>query len=408
MTSLAPSPSSAPQGGGPLAGVRVLDFSHILAGPYCTRILADLGADVAKVESHSRPDATGAVRLPPEYTGRRDRSTSFLNTNRNKRSITINLKSDGGKALAARLASVADVLVENFSARVMDRLDLGYRHLQPVNPRLIYVSMSGYGHNGPRRDWTSMNSNLQAYTGLMMVNGTEEDEPISISNSWNDYMGGLHATVGILQALARRAKTGVGMNLDLAQFECSVATVGPLLLASAVNGEAPTRLGNRSTSVAPQGCYRCAGRDEWCVISVQTDEQWRALLDVMEANGRFREPDFATVLGRLARHDEIDRAIESWTSELAKEEVERRLRAAGVPAERMRRRGARDGRRRARVRRGRGPAGPPHPRNRATPGVRRELHHAHCAGSARWRAHRRCASRLAGTRRRGDRTPGCR
>src|SRR5581483_6212639 len=163
------------------------------------------------------------------------------------------------------------------------------------------------------------------------------DEPISISNSWNDYMGGLHATVGILQALARRAKTGVGMNLDLAQFECSVATVGPLLLASAVNGEAPTRLGNRSTSVAPQGCYRCAGRDEWCVISVQTDEQWRALLDVMEANGRFREPDFATVLGRLARHDEIDRAIESWTSELAKEEVERRLRAAGVPAERMRR-----------------------------------------------------------------------
>src|SRR5262249_50645363 len=151
------------------------------------------------------------------------------------------LKSDGGRAVTTRLASAADILVENFSAGVMRRLQLDYERLEPLNPGLIYVSMAGYGHSGPRRDWTSMNMNLQAYTGLMMVTGAEGDLPTAISNSWNDFIGGLHAAVGILRALVERKRSGRGANLDLAQFECSVATLGPLLLSGAVNRQAPPR-----------------------------------------------------------------------------------------------------------------------------------------------------------------------
>lgn len=321
----------------PLAGIRVLDFSHILAGPFCTRLLADFGAEVVKVETATRPDRTGVRKGPPDAGGRQDRPPTYLNTNRSKRSITINLKTEAGYGLAVRLAAVADIIVENFSAAVMGRLKLDYERLKPINPRLIYVSMSGYGHSGPRQDWTSMNMNLQAYTGLMMATGSEDDPPIAISNSWNDYIGGLHACSGIFQALTERATTGVGMNLDLAQFECSVATFGALLVYSAVNRAVAPRLGNRSCQAAPQGVYRCAGEDQWCAVSIQSDEQWRALVTAMGRPAWATDPRFDTHLGRVENHDEIDASMETWTSRLEPAEVERRLKAAQVPAERMRR-----------------------------------------------------------------------
>jgi benzylsuccinate CoA-transferase BbsF subunit len=149
-------------------------------------------------------------------------------------------------------------------------------------------------------------------------------------------MGGLTAAFALLQALARREVTGTGMNFDLAQFESSVSTLGPLLLASAVNGQAPPRMGNRSTRAAPQGCYQCAGDDQWCAISVQTDEQWQALVKSTGIE-ELADTRFAGLPGRLRHHDEIDAAIEAWTSKLPKEEVESRLQVVGVPAERMRR-----------------------------------------------------------------------
>ena len=168
--------SSAPQAGNtPLAGLRVLDFGQILAGPFGTRLLADLGADVVKLESATRMERMGARVADPDFKGRQDRPAGYLRINRNKRSITVNLKTEGGRSIATRLATAADVLLENFSAGVMGRLGLAYEHIQPLNPRIIYVRMSGYGHEGPRRDWTSMNMNLQAYSGLMLVTGEEGD-----------------------------------------------------------------------------------------------------------------------------------------------------------------------------------------------------------------------------------------
>ncbi len=321
----------------PLTGVKVLDFTHVLAGPFCSRLLADFGADVVRVESTKHPDRWGKGIIKPGFESRQDRQASYLNTNRSKRSLCIDLKNAAGRDLAARLASVADVVLENFSAGVMERLRLDYETLRPLNPRLIHTSMSGYGHSGPRRDWTSMNFNLQGYSGLMMLTGLESDPPIGISNSWNDYVGGLHACFAIVQALEKRSKTGVGRRLDVSQFECSVATLGAMLLYSSVNKKSPPRRGNRSRQFAPQGVYRCAGEDQWCAISIQNDEQWRALLAVMGNPGWANETRLATALGRFRFHDEIDEHIRAWTLKLANTEVEARLKQAGVAAERMRR-----------------------------------------------------------------------
>jgi benzylsuccinate CoA-transferase BbsF subunit len=258
-------------------------------------------------------------------------------SNRNKRSIAIDLKNEAGRTVASRLAAVADVVIENFSAGVMDKLKLDYENLRALNHGLIYISMSGYGHDGPRRDWTSMNMNLQGYSGLMVVTGAEGDPPTAISNSWNDYIGGLHACFAILQAVDNRAAIGKGARIHLSQFECSVAMIGPLLLSSAVNGTAPLRRGNRSAVVAPQGVYRCAGTDEWCALSVETDEQWKALTKAMGQEDWGSDSRFVAVDGRMRYHDEIDRQIEAWSCRFANTEVERRLKSVGVPAERMRR-----------------------------------------------------------------------
>lgn len=306
----------------PLARIRVLDFTHVFAGPFCTRTLADLGADVVHVES--------TVRDP----GDRHRAAY---AHRNKRSVTLDLKNEAAHDVAVRLAATADVLVENFSSAVMRRLKLDYDVLREINPRLIFISLSGYGHTGPRSGWTSMNMNLQAYTGLMMTNGIEGDLPTSISNSWNDYIGGLHGVIAVLQALSDRARTGAGRHIDLSQFECSVATLGSLLMASAALKVPPKRMGSRSSHAAPQGVYPCAGTDEWIAIGVESDAQWWALAQAIGQPSLAGDPRLAETVGRMRRHDELDAAIGAWTAERTKEEAERVLQAAGVPAERMRR-----------------------------------------------------------------------
>src|SRR5918997_369775 len=328
-----PSASSVAPVPAPLDNIRVLDFTHVLAGPFCTRLLADLGADVVRIESSKHPDHP----WQSSYISDDQRHASYLNTNRSKRSISIDLKNTGGQKLALKLAAVADVVIENFSAGVMGRLELDYETIEKLNPRLIYVSMSGYGHNGPRRDWTSMNMTLQGYSGLMTVTGAEGDPPTAISNSWNDYIGGLHACFAVLQALEKRAASGRGSHIDLSQFECSAAMIGPLLLSSAVKGKVPLRLGNRSDVVAPQGVYRCAGADDWCALRIDNDEQWKRLTEVLGNDKLRSDTRLSSAAGRMNHHDEIDREIQAWTQQHSNTEVARRLQAAGIPAERVRR-----------------------------------------------------------------------
>lgn len=317
----------------PLAGIRVLDFTHVLAGPFCTRLLADLGADVVRVESSKHPDHP----WQSTFVSADGRHASYLNTNRSKRSIAIDLKNEMGQKIAARLAAVSDIVIENFSAGVMDRLNLGYEMLSAINSRLIYVSMSGYGHSGPRRDWTSMNMNLQGYSGLMTVSGAEGDPPTAISNSWNDYIGGLHACFAILQALDERRDSAKGRRIDLSQFECSAAMIGSLLLSSAVDGQVPVRRGNRSDRSAPQGVYPCAGKDNWCALSVETNNQWLALAKLIGEERWATDDRFENLAGRHENQNEIDQAISTWSRQYSSQEVEARLRAAGISADRVRR-----------------------------------------------------------------------
>jgi benzylsuccinate CoA-transferase BbsF subunit len=319
--------------GRPLSGIRVLDFSHVLAGPMCTRLLTDLGADVLRIESTKRADTPWRSASDPDLK----RTFAYVMIHRGKKSMTIDLKSEAGAELARRFAAVADVVVENFSADVMRRLGLDYERLAPLNPRLIFLSMSGYGHDGPRKDWTSMNSNLQAYSGMMMVTEREGNPPVAISNSWMDYVGGLHGCYAVMQALVQRKKDGKGRNIDLAQFEAGVSSLGPLLLAGIVDGTLPKRMGNRSSSAAPQGCYACAGNDQWCVISAENDEQWRALAQVISGPELAQDTRFRNLTGRMRHHDEIDRQIEAWTKSRTPADAERQLQAVGVPAQRMRR-----------------------------------------------------------------------
>jgi crotonobetainyl-CoA:carnitine CoA-transferase CaiB-like acyl-CoA transferase len=317
----------------PLAEIRVLDFTHVLAGPFCTRLLADLGADVVRVESSKHPDHP----WQSTFVSADGRHASYLNTNRSKRSIAIDLKNEMGQKIAARLAAVSDIVIENFSAGVMDRLNLGYEMLSAINSRLIYVSMSGYGHSGPRRDWTSMNMNLQGYSGLMTVSGAEGDPPTAISNSWNDYIGGLHACFAILQVLDERRDSAKGRRIDLSQFECSAAMIGSLLLSSAVDGKVPVRRGNRSDRSAPQGVYPCAGKDNWCALSVETNNQWQALAKLIGQERWATDARFENLAGRQENQNEIDQVISTWSKQYSSQEVEARLRAAGISADRVRR-----------------------------------------------------------------------
>ena len=313
----------------PLEGIRVLDFTHVLAGPVCARLLADLGAQVLKVESVRRPDRPWTAG-PVEGL---DRSQAFVMVHRGKKSIALDLKTPEGRDTAVRLACVADVIIENFSPGVMQRLGLGPVEIRERNPRLVYVSMSGYGSEGPRAKWTSMNSTLQAHSGSMMANDRDGNPPVSISNSWLDYMGGYHGCFSVLEGLGRRMADGEGCYVDLSQFECGVAMLGPNLVAGIANGAPPARMGNRSEHAVPQGCYRCAGDDQWCAISIENDAQWHSLCDAM---GWAPDPRFATGFGRLRHAGEIDEKIGSWTKTMPAADVALKLQASDIPAQLMR------------------------------------------------------------------------
>jgi benzylsuccinate CoA-transferase BbsF subunit len=218
----------------------------------------------------------------------------------------------------------------------MARLKLDYASLSQVNPRIVFASMAGYGQDGPRRDWVSMNVNLQGYVGIMMVTGAADDPPIAVGNSWCDYIGGLTTCFAIVQALIDRDATGVGANLDVAQFEANVGPLGSLLTGSILGAGLPPRLENRSPYSAPQGVYPCGGEDDWCAVSVRNDLQWAALVRLLGSPSELRDPSLATVLGRQAAHDRIDRTVEAWTRTLPAGKVEDALKAVGVPAERVR------------------------------------------------------------------------
>ncbi len=312
-----------------LEGVRVLDFSQIVVGPYCTLQLGYFGAEIIKVESKGRPDGW---RL---RDGGRDleQSGAFADLNRNKLSITLNLKSPRGVEIAKDLARVSDVVIENFSVDVMSKLGLDYPNLRAVNERIIMVSLQGLGHTGPQAHYVTWGPNLLSFSGMNYLWSLEEDiEPVGTQTSYPDYAVGVYAAGLIMGALFYRRVTGKGQYLDVSQAEVTACLLGPSYLECLNSGVVRRPRGNASDRAAPHGCYRCAGEDSWCVIAVENEGEWQGLLAALPDVPALREPRFETLLERLQHSGDLDRILGEWTRMRTAEEVSALLQRHGVPA----------------------------------------------------------------------------
>lgn len=326
---------------GPLAGVRVLDLGWAMAGPQGTAILGAYGAEVIKVESRARPDLARTTFGPIVAEDPYDGSGYFNNFNRDKRSITLNMTTERGRRLFAELLAISDGLLENFAAGVLDRWGFPYEEMRRIRPDIVYVSMAGFGHTGPYRDYKTFGPIVQAVSGLTLQSGYEDMEPAGWGFSYMDHTGGYYGAIAMLQALLHRRRTGQGQHVDLSQVEAATTLTGPAVLDYTVNGRPSSRIGNASGEpvMSPHGVYRCApdedprvGDDAWVAVAIETEAQWQALCGVIEVAALAADPALASVDGRLQHCDAIDAAIESWTRQRTPWEAMDALQAAGVPA----------------------------------------------------------------------------
>src|SRR5579875_708192 len=323
----------------PLAGVRVVDFSWIVAGPQATRILADFGADVIRVEYAGRLDSIRIGMVAPDAPpGSVDASGFFNNFNRNKRSVTLNLADPAGRVAIERLIAVADVVIENFSARVMEEKGLSYARMAAINPAIIYISVSGFGHRGRDAEYITWGPTAQAVSGLTLMSGLPDHAPAGWGYSYLDHSAGYYAALAILIALYHRNRSGHGQYIDLSQIETGMVQAGPQILDRSVNGRSYRRPGNppgnRSSypAIAPHNTYPCRGDDRWIAIACEDDAQWQALVEVMERPAWALEARFATNTARVANQDALDERIATWTRGFDAHDLMLLLQARGVPA----------------------------------------------------------------------------
>lgn len=316
----------------PLDGVRVLDLTMMWAGPYATKMLGEMGADVIKVES---PRAWDNIRtLMPRVEVVDDPWNSayyFAEYNHEKRSLTLDLARQAGRDAFLRLVAHSDVVIENYRADVMDKLGLTSEVLLGANPSLVLVSMAGFGKTGGDRDNVGYGPIIEMMSGLMSLSGYEPDMPQKTGISYGDPVAGLAAVGAIAMALIRRRRTGEGSVVDLSQNEVSSKMAGVAFAALAGSGRVPPATGNRNRHWAPQGCYPVRGEDQWIVASCTDDAEWAAAAAVI---GR---PDLAglSLEERRTRHDELDEAIAAWSNPLDGRVAVDVLQEAGVPAGRV-------------------------------------------------------------------------
>lgn len=314
----------------PLEGIRVCDFSWIVAGPQATRILADLGAEVIKVENEDHLDS---VRRMPGQPGP-NRRGMHNNFNRNKLSITANLGHAGGRELVERLISVSDLVVENYSPGAFARMGFPYERLRELRPDIVYLSISGYGHLGRDASYVTWGPTAQAVSGATAVSGLPDQPPAGWGYSYLDHTAGYYGAIGALMALYHRAQTGEGQQVDLSQVETGMLLGGVQMLDFQVNGRPSERIGNRSRwpAVAPHGIYPCAGEDRWIAIAIEDDTGWRALCAELGLPALATDERFTTNEGRVANEDALDAAIASCTPEREPHELMEALQSRGVPA----------------------------------------------------------------------------
>ena len=308
-----------------LEGVRVLDFTQYLSGPHCTAVLSELGAEIIKIEM---PRTGEPERVAPPKTPKRE-SYQFLSYNRGKKSITLNLKSPKGLEIAKKLAAKADVLVENFAADGMEKLGLSYEEMSKINPRLIYASISGFGHTGPRRNDVCYDVVAQAMGGLISVTGHPDGEPVKAGISLGDYMGGYNGAIAILAALYYRKVSGEGQAIDISMQDGIWAMVFPDRANYFDTHIVPIRSGNKLSSSAPFGAYNA--KDGSVVICTITDPQWQKVLQAMGREDLIGEQRYATRENRTKNMDEVDGLVQAWCKEKTVEEVFAILKKFQVP-----------------------------------------------------------------------------
>lgn len=313
----------------PLRGIRVIDLSHSWAAPHCARILADYGAEVIKVEYARRLCLLrGARKEPQVYNGH----PAWLQVNRNKYSITLDLESDEDRKILTDLVSMSDVLIENSRDGVMEKLGFGYADVVGMKKDLIVLSMSAFGKTGPYASYAGYGAVFESLSGIQSLTAYDRcSKPYRIKEM--DVTNGLAGACAVMTALLYRQRTGVGQHIDLSQLEASThATIGEHLLEYMLNGTQTLPLGNRHWKFAPQGCYPCKGEDKWVVITIRSDAAWERFCEVVGHPEWISDARFATDEARIENHDLLDRMIGEWTSKHTHYEAMHALQKVGLPA----------------------------------------------------------------------------
>lgn len=317
----------------PLAGIRVTDFTWIGAGSFATKLMADFGADVIKIESEERLDTlrVGA----PFKDGIRgvNRSGYFADRNSSKRSITVNMKHSDGQALVRRLIARSDVVANNFTPGTMEKFGLGYDAVRAIRPDIVYVAMSMQGDSGPEHKYLGYGTTIGALTGLQYLCGLPDRDPAGTGTNYPDHVPNpCHATFAVLAALRHRRRTGEGQYIDVAQTEPTIALLAPAVVQWTADGRLALRRGNQHAAASPHGVYPCAGADRWIAIAVTTDAGWRALAEALGRPSWMAEAELGDAAVRYARRAEIDARLAGETRTRDAEALMTDLQSRGVAA----------------------------------------------------------------------------
>jgi formyl-CoA transferase/CoA:oxalate CoA-transferase len=314
-----------PETRGPLTGLTIVDLTRVLSGPYCTMLLADMGARVLKIEQPVRGDDTRAWG-PPFLGGE---SAYFLSINRNKESLTLDLKHENGRGILERLMARADAVVENFRPGTMDRLGFGYESVAARYPRLVYCSISGFGQTGPRRSEPGYDAVVQAEGGLMSVTGAADGPPFRLGVAISDIVSGMFAAHGITLALLARERSGMGQRVDIGMLDATAALLTYQAGIYFATGRAPARMGNRHPTIVPYETFTAADGD--FVVAVGTDEQWRRFCELIGAPELAGDARFSTNSGRVSQYAALRPLLAARLSTRPRREWVEGLKKIGVP-----------------------------------------------------------------------------
>ncbi len=318
-----------------LDGIRVIDLTMVFAGPVCSKILAEMGAEVIKIESTQRADTFTRANVYPDNVPGEDnwnQGSNFHSLNAGKYGISLNLGDERGRAIFKRLVQISNVVVENFSPRVMEHWGLNYAALKTIKTDIIMASISGLGHYGPLRDFYMYVPGMEGMGGLTHLTGHPGEAPLLTGHAYGDWVTGVNAAAALMVALFYHRKTGQGQYIDLSGREAVACHAGDIIMDHTLNNSDPGMTGNLDREGVPHGCYRCNGEDRWINIAVEDELQWQAFCKVAGHEEWTGDARFKNAASRREHHVELDQLIEDWTVQKDNRELMMQLQNVGIPA----------------------------------------------------------------------------